>query len=75
MPKKASNTNTATLKDKQAAWQVRYDKEIGQDRTVVNRSGVEVRPLYTPLDWSDGHSTGIYSFDYLRRLCACDSCA
>lgn len=55
MPKKASNTNTATLKDKQAAWQVRYDKEIGQDRTVVNRSGVEVRPLYTPLDWSDGH--------------------
>ncbi|OAN77384.1 hypothetical protein A8B82_13030 [Sulfitobacter sp. EhC04] len=53
MSKKASNTNAVTLKDKQAEWKVRYDKEIGQDRTVVNRSGLEVRPLYTPLDWSD----------------------
>ena len=25
-------------------------------------------------DWSDGHHTGIYSFDYLRRLCPCPSC-
>lgn len=24
--------------------------------------------------WSDGHSTGIYSFDYLRALCPCASC-
>ena len=24
--------------------------------------------------WSDGHSTGIYSFEYLRSLCSCDSC-
>ncbi|KZY47481.1 hypothetical protein A3731_07985 [Roseovarius sp. HI0049] len=37
----------------QAGWKVRYDGEIGRDRTVVNRSGIEVRPLYTPLDWSD----------------------
>ncbi|RKT30333.1 methylmalonyl-CoA mutase N-terminal domain/subunit [Roseovarius halotolerans] len=54
MPKIASNTDTASLKEKQAKWQIRYDREIGRDRTVVNRSGVEVRPLYTPLDWSDG---------------------
>lgn len=53
MSKKASNTNAATLKDKQAEWKIRYDKEIGQDRTVINRSGIEVRPLYTPLDWSE----------------------
>jgi DUF971 family protein len=26
-------------------------------------------------DWSDGHATGIYSFDYLRRICPCDACA
>jgi DUF971 family protein len=26
-------------------------------------------------DWSDGHTTGIYSFDYLRRICPCASCA
>ena len=24
--------------------------------------------------WSDGHSTGIYSYDYLRSLCGCDAC-
>ncbi len=24
--------------------------------------------------WSDGHSTGIYSFDFLRRLCPCGVC-
>ena len=26
-------------------------------------------------DWSDGHTTGIYSFDYLRRICPCAACA
>lgn len=25
--------------------------------------------------WSDGHGTGIYRFDYLRRLCPCGSCS
>jgi DUF971 family protein len=25
--------------------------------------------------WSDGHSSGIYSFDYLRALCPCHECA
>ena len=24
--------------------------------------------------WSDGHSTGIYTFDYLRELCRCPEC-
>jgi DUF971 family protein len=24
--------------------------------------------------WSDGHSTGIYTFDYLRQLCPCAEC-
>ena len=24
--------------------------------------------------WSDGHSSGIYSFDYLRSLCPCPQC-
>jgi len=26
------------------------------------------------LRWGDGHSTGIYTYDYLRQLCECDSC-
>jgi DUF971 family protein len=24
--------------------------------------------------WSDGHSTGIYPYDYLRRICPCRAC-
>ncbi|HXG51005.1 MAG TPA: DUF971 domain-containing protein [candidate division Zixibacteria bacterium] len=24
--------------------------------------------------WSDGHSTGIYSYDYLRSICPCSIC-
>jgi DUF971 family protein len=24
--------------------------------------------------WSDGHSTGIYSFDHFRKICPCKEC-
>jgi DUF971 family protein len=24
--------------------------------------------------WNDGHETGIYSFDFLRKLCMCEKC-
>jgi hypothetical protein len=24
--------------------------------------------------WSDGHQTGIYDFEYLRKLCPCSQC-
>lgn len=24
--------------------------------------------------WSDGHESGIYSWEYLRRVCLCDAC-
>lgn len=24
--------------------------------------------------WTDGHSTGIYSFEYLREICSCPDC-
>ena len=26
-------------------------------------------------EWSDGHRTGIYPFDQLRRMCPCSGCA
>jgi DUF971 family protein len=26
------------------------------------------------INWSDGHSTGIYSYDHLRRICPCEEC-
>ncbi len=25
-------------------------------------------------NWADGHSSGIYSWDYLRRVCQCQEC-
>ena len=27
------------------------------------------------IDYSDGHTTGIYSFDFLRSVCPCSECA
>ena len=35
----------------------------------------EVGNYALQLHWADGHDTGIYSFDFLRRLCACPRCA
>lgn len=26
------------------------------------------------IGWNDGHSSGIYSWDHLRRICPCDDC-
>lgn len=26
------------------------------------------------LTWGDGHSTGIYTFRFLRELCSCEAC-
>jgi DUF971 family protein len=33
----------------------------------VGRYAISIR-------WSDGHSTGIYRFDYLRQICPCPRC-
>lgn len=27
------------------------------------------------IQWSDGHATGIYRFDFLRQICPCPVCA
>jgi DUF971 family protein len=55
-----------------------------------NYSGAELFPMYKPalkmvevepigsyavrIVWSDGHNTGIYSFDHFRRICPCQEC-
>jgi len=47
------------------------------------RVAEDIRPLRLQLvggyglriEWSDGHSTGIYTFDALRRGCPCARCA
>ena len=38
-----------------------------EDHLMVGRYAVQFL-------WSDGHYTGIYAFDSLRKLCQCDQC-
>jgi methylmalonyl-CoA mutase N-terminal domain/subunit len=34
-------------------WRDEYAAQIGHDRVVRNRSGIEISPLYTPQDWAE----------------------
>src|SRR3954452_19981665 len=53
-------------------------------RALLDPGGVppDIRPVSVALvgayglriHWSDGHSTGIYTYDQLLRLCLCDRC-
>ena len=38
----------------QVQWRQAYEKQIGAERTIRNRSGVAVKPLYTAADWPAG---------------------
>jgi DUF971 family protein len=46
------------------------------------RKGVKIKPqgiepvghYAIRFKWNDGHDTGIYSFELLRRLCMCEEC-
>jgi methylmalonyl-CoA mutase N-terminal domain/subunit len=35
----------------EAQWRKEYAGQIGADRQVTNRSGIDIAPLYTPRDW------------------------
>jgi DUF971 family protein len=39
------------------------------------RAATQVGNYAIQLSFSDGHSTGIYSYDHLRNICPCDECA
>jgi methylmalonyl-CoA mutase N-terminal domain/subunit len=40
------------LEEAEQRWREDYRSQIGPDREVRNRSGIEIAPLYTPRDWS-----------------------
>ncbi|HYB03365.1 MAG TPA: DUF971 domain-containing protein [Nitrososphaerales archaeon] len=40
---------------------------VPQEIEPVGRYGIKIR-------WSDGHNLGIYTFEYLRKLCPCEVC-
>jgi DUF971 family protein len=41
---------------------------------VTARSASPVGHYAVQFDFSDGHTTGIFSFGYLREICPCDEC-
>ena len=55
------------------------DEVTGEVRVIATSVPQNVRPLKVDLigryaislQWSDGHNTGIYAFDRLRKLCPC----
>jgi DUF971 family protein len=65
-------------------------KQEGRKAGQPKAKPVAVLPMYTPpakpasahavgryaiqFNWQDGHSGGIYSWDYLRRVCQCREC-
>ena len=57
------------------------DEVTGQLRLIASSVAQNVYPLKIDLigryaisiQWSDGHNTGIYAFDRLRKLCPCCS--
>lgn len=59
------------------------DEMSGRPLLDPSRVPADVEPLAVELvggygirvRWSDGHSTGIYTFELLRSICPCESCA
>ena len=58
------------------------DEVTGQIRVIASSVQQGVYPLKIDLvgryaisiQWSDGHNTGIYAFDRLRKMCSCEEC-
>ena len=42
---------------------------------VTAKSAAAVGNYAIHIDFNDGHTTGIYSFDHLREICPCEACA
>jgi DUF971 family protein len=58
------------------------DEWTGEKTLVPDAVPESVRPLRIDpvglygiqIEWSDGHSTGIYTFETLGKLCSCPTC-
>lgn len=50
-----------------------HEAHVAPDVTVGGANLVGNYALH--FDFSDGHTTGIFAFDYLRRICPCDVCS
>ena len=44
-------------------------------KPVLKMLGVEPVGNYAiRINWSDGHNSGIYTYDHFRRICPCGEC-
>jgi len=57
MSKKPSNADARAAEER---WQQAYDNQLPDDTNRKNRSGIEVKPIYSPNDWNNG--------DYMEDL-------
>jgi methylmalonyl-CoA mutase N-terminal domain/subunit len=39
--------------DAHAEWRRDYERQLRHEKVVANRSGIQIKPLYTPNDWND----------------------
>ena len=56
-----------------------FGKRIEPLKTLIRADVLpdEIEPIGRyglKITWNDGHSLGIYTFDYLRKLCGCEQC-
>ncbi len=54
------------------------EKRISMDSISPDIRALKIAPVGQygiHIDWSDGHTTGIYAFDLLRKMCPCAVCA
>jgi methylmalonyl-CoA mutase N-terminal domain/subunit len=61
-----------TPDDDKTRWEGEYRAQVPNDRVVRNRSGIEIKPLYTPSDWDGSRFSGDLSypgsFPYTRGI-------
>ena len=48
--------------DAERRWRGAFDSSPGAGKRIANRSGIEVKALYTPRDWSGAHDAGLLGF-------------
>jgi DUF971 family protein len=86
----ASRYDFAYLRD-QCPCATCNDERLKKDQQQAKFGNSAVLPMYKPkvtakaakavgnyaiqIDFSDGHTTGIFSFDHLRTICSCEECA
>ncbi len=52
-------------------------KRISPDQIPKDIESTEIKAVgryAVSIHWSDGHNTGIYPFDHLKRICPCSVC-